>query len=424
MTPSASSTLSDWLAYIEDLHVKQIDMGLARIHTVYQRLGAQIACPIITVGGTNGKGSVCATLEAILTQAGYRVGLYTSPHIHQFNERARVNGVEVSDAQLVEHFAAVDAARDDTPLTYFEFTTLAILRLFAEAALDVVILEVGLGGRLDAVNLLDAAVAVVTNVAVDHVDYLGDNREIIGYEKAGIFRTHRGAICGDPNPPAALLAHAQSIEADLRLVGRDFGAKQQPQTWDYRGRDMNWTVLPLPAMQGDNQIDNAAIALAALEALPLPVSEEAIRAGLSHAVMPGRFQVLDGRPVVVLDVAHNPHAAVVLANNLNAMGAYARTFAIFGGMRDKDVDSIIAATKACIDRWYVTDLPVSRAMSAREISEKLRQADIPDQSIKRFSSPGKAYAYAAEQAGENDRIAVFGSFWVVAGTAAPTSGLS
>ena len=421
MIPNASNSLSDWLAYVEALHAKQIDLGLARSQAVYQRLGTQIGCPVITVGGTNGKGSVCAMLEAILIEAGYRVGLYTSPHIVRFNERARINGEEAADAQLVRQFAAVEAARGETTLTYFEFTTLAILRLFAEADLDVVILEVGLGGRLDATNLLDAEVAVVTNVAVDHIDYLGDDRETIGYEKAGIFRAYRSAICGDPNPPKALLAHAQDIGADLRLAGRDFQARQYGDLWDYQGHKSHWQALLRPAMSGANQIGNAAIALAALEALQLPVYEEAIRAGLNKAIVSGRFQVLEGRPVTVLDVAHNPHAAAVLAGNLKAMGPYARTWAVFGGMQDKDIDGIVTAMKECIDIWCVTDLPVPRALPAQEIGDRLTQTGIAGQSIKTFACPAKACAYATEQAGENDRIVVFGSFWVVAGMATPST---
>jgi len=425
MTPLSSRSFADWLIYIESLHMQNIDMGLVRVGDVYQRMSSPLTCPIITVGGTNGKGSTCTMLESILMQAGYRVGLYTSPHIHVFNERARVNGESVSDDVLIRQFEAVEAARGTTQLTYFEFTTLAVLRLFAEAGLDAVILEVGLGGRLDAVNMLDADVAVVTNIGIDHVDYLGDTREKIGFEKAGIFRAGRAAICGDLAPPDSLLQHAQAIGADLWLAGRDFRSVDAGSHWTYIGRQQQRYTLDYPKLQGANQIQNASLALAALEALQLrlPVSEQAVRDGLAHASLPGRFQVLPGQPTVILDVAHNPHAAAVLADNLGRMGKYAHTLAVFGAMQDKDIDGVIALMKGSIDRWYVTDLPLPRAASAAEISKKLlaagvdRQGDA-GQSVQSFASPAQAYSKALSQAGENDRIAVFGSFWTVAGVMA------
>lgn len=424
VTSPISGSLADWLTYIEVLHPKQIEMGLGRMQSVYDRLGMHINCPVITVGGTNGKGSVCTMLESILRQAGYRVGLYTSPHIHQFNERARLNGKTASDEQIVRHFVAVEVARGETSLTYFEFSTLVIMRLFAEANLDVVILEVGLGGRLDAVNILDADVAVVTNVAIDHIDYLGDDREVIGYEKACIFRSGHSAICGDAHVPESLVRHAQNIGADLWMSERDFRVELHAQTWNYVGRKVCWPGLQPPGMQGTNQIYNAAIALAALEALSLPVSVQAIHAGLSKAFLPGRFQVQAGRPVVIWDVAHNPHAAAVLAANLEEMKGYAKTYAVFGAMQDKDLEGIIAQMKACVDVWCLTDLPIERAVSAHKISETLRKAGVGVQQdgkvIKTFSDPKQAFAYAAEQAGEDGRIVAFGSFWVVAGVTAAT----
>lgn len=417
MTLPASRSFPDWLAYIEQLHPQNIEMGLARIMPVFQRLGIRFDCPVITVGGTNGKGSTCAMLEAILMAAGCRTGLYTSPHVHHFSERARVNGQTLPDEAFVRQFEAVEAARGEIQLTYFEFTTLAIMRLLAESSPDAVILEVGLGGRLDAVNILDADVAIVTNVDIDHVDYLGDTREKIGFEKAGIFRRDRAAICGDLHPPQSLLAHAQAVGADLRLADRDFHVEQRGEQWLFSGRDGRIQALPAPALQGANQIRNASLVLAALESLRtrLPVSEQAIRAGLASAFLPGRFQVLPGKPVIVLDVAHNPHAALVLAANLDAMGNFSETWAVFGAMQDKDIDGVIGAMKDRVSRWCVTDLPLPRAASAQQIASRLRAAGIPDADIRSFVAPQEALAFASGSAGENDRIVAFGSFWVVAG---------
>ncbi len=421
---SPSRTFADWLAYVEQLHPQSIELGLERVAQVFVRMSLPLSCPIITVGGTNGKGSTCTMLEAMLKAAGYRAGLYTSPHLHHFNERARINGEPASDEALVRHFERVEAVRGDTQLTYFEFTSLAIFGLFAEAELDVAILEVGLGGRLDAVNILDADVAVVTNVGIDHVDYLGDTREQIGFEKAGIFRRKRIAICGDFDPPASLVEHALAIRADLRVIGRDFRSEDGGDHWNWSGRSARYDALDYPALPGANQIANASVALAALEALQdrLPVGESAVRAGLAQAVLPGRFQVLPGKPVVILDVAHNPHAAAVLADNLDRTGKYTNTYAVFGAMRDKDIDGVIEYLRDRIDYWCVTDLPMARAASAVELGDRLRAAGVGTEgggvnhrTVQAFSSPAKALANALSRAGENDRIAVFGSFWTVAG---------
>ncbi|MBS1187702.1 MAG: folC [Burkholderiaceae bacterium] len=415
MTQQAPRTFADWLAHIEQLHPQNIEMGLARIAHVQQRLGIRFDCPLITVGGTNGKGSTCAMLEAILRAAGYRTGLYTSPHFHHFNERCRIDGVPVSEDALVRQFEAVEAARGETQLTFFEFTTLAILGLLAEARLDAVILEVGLGGRLDAVNIFDADVAVVTNVDIDHVDFLGGTREAIGYEKACIYRGGRPAICGDVSPPQTLLQHAQTIGADLWLTGRDFHAELHGTDWNYAGRRLRFDALQPPGMPGVCQTHNASVALAALEAVRerLPLTEQAVRTGLAQAFMPGRFQILPGKPVAVLDVAHNPHAAAVLAANLKAMPCTGKTWAVFGAMQDKDIDGVIATMKARVQQWCVTDLPLPRAATAQQIAARLRAAGVAD--IRCFASPAEAYAYAFGSADENDRIAAFGSFWVVAG---------
>jgi dihydrofolate synthase / folylpolyglutamate synthase len=421
---NSARTLSDWLGTLESMHPKAIDMGLERVSQVKDAIGIGFSCPVITVGGTNGKGSTCAMLESILLNAGYRVGLYTSPHLIRFNERARINGEAVPDAKLIDSFGVVEGKRDGISLTYFEFTTLAILHLFASEKLDAVILEVGLGGRLDAVNVVDADAAIVTSVDIDHVEYLGDTREKIGFEKAGIFRANAAAICSDPMPPQSLLQHAQSIGADLWLLGRDFAYTGDKQQWTYAGRAQRRNALAYPSLRGANQLLNASAALAALEALHqrLPVSAQHVRAGLMTLDLPGRFQVLPGRPVVILDVAHNPHAAATLAHNLDNMGFHPYTYAVFGAMQDKDIDAIIAQLASRIDHWCLTDLPLPRAASALQVREKLFAAGIvpsqeegKERSIECFASPEKAFANALSRAGENDRIAVFGSFLTVAG---------
>lgn len=423
-------SLNDWLAHLESLHPKAIDMGLERVASVAQRLGLHFDCPVITVGGTNGKGSTCAMLESMLLQGGYRVGLYTSPHLLHFNERARINGELATDVMLCKSFEQVEAVRGDVSLTYFEFTTLAILKLFADAGLDAVILEVGLGGRLDAVNIIDADVAIVTSVDLDHMDYLGDTREKIGFEKAGIFRSGRTAICGDPQPPASLVGHANAIGADLWLFGRDFNYSGDRQQWNYGGRSLRRNALAYPSLRGANQLLNAGAALAALEALRdrLPLGAQEVRSGLVMVELPARFQVLPGRPAVILDVAHNPHAAATLAQNLDNMGFHPYTFAVFGAMADKDIPGILAQLGDRIDHWCLTDLPLPRAASAESLAEQLRAAGFregketgAERSLRCFSTPEQAFADAKDRAGENDRIAVFGSFLTVAGVMAARS---
>lgn len=418
------TTLADWLARLESSHPKAIDMGLERVRAVANTMGLAFACPVIIVGGTNGKGSTCAMLEAILLQAGYRVGLYTSPHLLHFNERMRINGASASDAALIASFDRIEAARGEVSLSYFEFTTLAAMQLFADAGLDAVIFEVGLGGRLDAVNVLDADVSIVTSVDIDHTEYLGDTREKIGFEKAGIYRAGKTAICGDPVPPQSLVQHAEAIGADLWLFGRDFNYQGDQQQWSFSARGQRRNALAYPALRGANQLLNASAVLAALDALRLrlPVSAQDVRNGLATVELPGRFQVLPGRPTVILDVAHNPHAAAVLAQNLGNMGFHPYTYAVFGAMQDKDIAGVIAHLKPHIDHWCVTDLPLPRAARAEDIAENLRETygDMPsvadtERSIRTFASPADAFANALSRAGENDRIAVFGSFLTVAG---------
>jgi dihydrofolate synthase/folylpolyglutamate synthase len=424
-------TLDAWLTHLESAHPVGIDMGLTRIGQVRDALQLSFDCPVITVGGTNGKGSTCAILETILLRAGYRVGCHTSPHLLSFNERARVNGAVASDTDLLPHFEAVEAARlsltEPVSLTYFEFTTLAIMHLFASSGLDAVILEVGLGGRLDAVNILDTDCAIITSIDIDHTEYLGDTREKIAFEKAGIFRPGKPAICADPVPPQTLIDHAEQIGADLWLFGRDFRYEGQVgserQQWSYVGRTMRRSALAYPALRGANQLINTSAALAGLEALRdrLPVSAQDIRLGLANVELAGRFQVLPGKPSIVLDVGHNPHAAAVLSQNLGNMGYFPYTYAVFGAMHDKDIAGVIEHMKGEIDHWCVTDLPSPRAASAQDLEEVLRECGVtdgPDSSVTRFASPAEAFQDALERATENDRIVVFGSFYTVAGVMA------
>ena len=417
------TTLPDWLAMLETRHSEtQINMGLDRVQAVKARMQLAFSCPVIMVAGTNGKGSTCAMLESVLLRAGYKVGLYIKPHFLDFNERARVLGEMASDAQIVASFNAVEAVRGDTPLTYFEFTTLAILHLLAQAKLDVAILEVGLGGRLDAVNVIDADVAIVTSVDIDHTDYLGDTREAIGFEKAGIFRPGKAAICSDPVPPQSLIDHAAAIGADLWLMGRDFNYSGDKQQWNYGGREQRRNSLAYPSLRGANQILNATAVLAALEVLKLvlPVSAQEVRTGLVTVELPGRFQVLPGRPSVILDVAHNPHAASALNQNLGNMGFHPYTYAVFGSMQDKDIDGVLAAMSEHVDHWCLTGLPSPRAATASELAAKVQimlevKPDSSEHTVSIFDDPAQAFANALSRAGENDRIVVFGSFLTVAG---------
>jgi dihydrofolate synthase/folylpolyglutamate synthase len=425
---SRPATLAGWLAYLETLHPKSIAMGLDRVRAVHARLDAAIRCPVVTVAGTNGKGSTCALLDSILRCAGYRVGLYTSPHLLHYNERVRINGDNATDAELIQAFDVVEDARlatssaDGVPvtLTYFEFGTLAALWLFARARLDALVLEVGLGGRLDAVNLVDPDVAILTSVAIDHVDYLGPTREEIGREKAGIFRGGRPALCADPDPPASIAATANAIGADLLRIGRDYGYVNEGAQWRYRGlasagRGERFG-LPFPALRGAYQLANAATALAALDCLHsrLPVSGSAVREGLLTVALPGRFQVLPGRPATVLDVAHNPHAARALAEALGAMGYYAVTIAVCGMLADKDIAGVAAAMKDRVDRWHVATIPGPRGASAQMVCDALVGAGVPLRSIQAFADIPSAYVAAKDRAGDTDRIVIFGCFSAVA----------
>lgn len=413
--PGPAAALAAWLDYISAQHPAQIALGLERVREVARRMGLAPPAFAITVGGTNGKGSTCAFLEAILRAAGYRTGLYTSPHLLRYNERVRMDGVEATDAELIRHFARVESARGATPLTYFEFGTLAALAAFEEAKVEAAVLEVGLGGRLDAVNLFDADCAVVASVDLDHQSWLGSTREAIGLEKAHIFRPGRPALCGDGDPPRSLVEHASAIGADLQVRGRDFRALAREGQWDFEGRRGTKRSLPLPALRGAWQLDNAALALAALDEFPerLPVSLGEIRRGLTGVRLEGRLQALPGRPSVVLDVAHNPQAARALARGLGEMAYCENTIAVFAILADKDIGAVIDALSPRVDRWHVATVADDRAAPAQAVAQLLAARGLAGRT-RVFATVALAHEAALREAGPNDRILVFGSFHTVA----------
>ncbi|MBP7453287.1 MAG: bifunctional tetrahydrofolate synthase/dihydrofolate synthase [Ottowia sp.] len=411
-------TLDDWLAYCEHLHPKTIELGLERARAVAQRMNLRFNVPVFTVAGTNGKGSTCAMLEAILTDAGFRTGVFTSPHLVRFEERCRIRGVSVDASELIAAFARVESARGDISLSYFEFTTLAILDTLARAELDAVVLEVGLGGRLDAVNIIDTDCAIITSIDIDHAEFLGDTREKIGYEKAGIMRAGKPAIVSDPVPPQSVIDHAAAIGADLWVMGRDFNYEGDKQQWSWAGRGRRYAGLAYPALRGANQLLNASGVLAALTALRarLAVTAQAVRTGLALVELPGRFQVVPGQPALVLDVAHNPHSVAALALNLDAMGFFPTTHAVFGAMADKDLAPMLARMDAIVDRWYFTDLPTPRAASGAQLQADWQAAAHRKEAVSAvYANPMAALQAATDAATPADRIVVFGSFFTVGG---------
>jgi len=412
------TTLAGWLAHCEHLHTKTIDMTLDRLVAVRDRLGLRFDVPVISVAGTNGKGSSCAMLEAIALQAGYRTGLYIKPHLVHFEERCRLNGEMASADSLLPHFAAVEAARQDTPLTWFEFTTLVIMRALSMAPLDLVILEVGMGGRLDAVNAVDADCALITSIALDHTEFLGHDREAIGFEKAGIMRPGSPVVVSDPQPPAVLQARADALGADLRQLGRDFNFQGDKQQWGWRGRSQRFNSLAYPALRGANQLLNAAGVLAVFEALreQLPVNAQAVRNGLAMVELPGRFQIVPGQPALVLDVAHNPQSVAALALNLDQMGFYPQTHAVFGAMHDKDLAALLPHLAPLVDHWHLTDLATPRAATAAQLADAVRRAcGARPITTTLHGDPESALRAAAAAADPADRIVVFGSFYTVGG---------
>ncbi|MDP2247170.1 MAG: bifunctional tetrahydrofolate synthase/dihydrofolate synthase, partial [Nitrosomonadales bacterium] len=372
--------MAGWLQYIEALHPKSISMGLDRVSEIKNRLALDPEFPLIVVGGTNGKGSTCAVLESIYHQAGYRVATYSSPHLLRYNERVRVSTVEVSDEVLVSAFHAVEKAREEVQLTYFEFGTLAAMWCFMQQNVEVGILEVGLGGRLDAVNVFEPHCTIVTTIDIDHIDFLGSSRDSIGFEKAGIFRSNIPAICGDKFPPATLLSHAMAIGAELRMIGRDFSIQVHGHEWDFVGTQVV-DQLPFPALVGNFQLENAACALAAVEAMQdvLPVNKSEIVAGLKSVRLAGRFQSVATHPTIILDVTHNPHAALALAENLHQSKIPGRTIAVFAMLADKDVAGVVNALVPQIDAWYLASVQHARSASTDQLLETFQENAIKQQ---------------------------------------------
>ncbi len=408
-------SLSDWLAWIETLHPRTIELGLDRAHAVLDNMGLRHpSFAAITVTGTNGKGSTTVMCETILRRAGYKVGAYTSPHLITYNERIRIDGRIVTDEDLCASFARIEAARGAVPLTYFEFGTIAAFDLFQARNIDIAVLEVGMGGRLDAVNAIDSDVAIVTAVDIDHTSWLGNTREAIGHEKAGIFRRDRPAVCGDPNPPLVIAEEAKRIGAKLLQYNRDFLVERTPTEWNWRYGSRLRAGLPYPALRGDYQLFNAASVLMALEMLAdrFPVTQADVREGLLSALIPGRFQVLPGRPVCVLDVAHNAQAARSLAATLKQQRIEGRTVAVFGMLKDKDIVSVVSPLAGVVDRWYPATLNVTRGATAAQLIESLTVAGVsaPAQG---FDDVLQALAAARRDTTEADRIVVFGSFHTV-----------
>ncbi|WP_318411653.1 bifunctional tetrahydrofolate synthase/dihydrofolate synthase [Photobacterium leiognathi] len=407
MAPQATASLSIWLKYLEQLHTSAIDLGLDRVKAVGQKAELLKPAPcVITVAGTNGKGSTCAMLEAILIEAGYKVGVYSSPHLVRYNERVRINNQELDDSEHTKAFASVEAARGDISLSLFEFGTLSALTLFKTHQVDVVVLEVGLGGRLDATNIVDHDVSVITSLAIDHVDWLGDNIDVIGYEKAGIFRSGKPAICGQPHPPATVPAQADDIGAELYQVGYQFEFQIEDNHWNWQCGAFDLTQLPLPNLP----LPNAATALMALGAAELDISEENIINGLKKAQLPGRMQRVSEQPLIIMDVAHNPHSAEYFANQLSKIKQKEgknKIHAVVAMLHDKDIASTIAAMRDTVDDWYPASLTGPRAATAEEILQHLPANCVG------FDKPESAFDQALTQAGEDDMVIVFGSFYTV-----------
>jgi len=410
------SSLKEWLSWQESLHPVEIDLGLDRIARVWRRMAVgSPAFTVITISGTNGKGSCVAMLDAIYRAAGYKVGTYTSPHIKQYNERISINGAMVSDDALCEAFDLVDCSRADTSLTYFEFGTLAAFAIFQRLDLDIVILEVGLGGRLDAVNVWDADIAVISSIGLDHQSWLGNTRELIALEKAGIARSGHPTICGDPNPPHTLMDYLTQIGSPLYLTNREFQfSKTNQQSWLWQSDSQRFSELPLPALRGDFQLQNAATVLMAVHLLEKshPVTRADIQRGLTTVFVAGRFQVLPGRTTVILDVAHNEQGTQALAQTLSQWPCSGVTLAVFGVLQDKDVSGMINAIKDVVDQWFVADLDSPRAMASQDVEAILRQSGIT-QPIYRFPSVTLAKDSAIKHADAQDRVVAFGSFFVV-----------
>ena len=417
------STLDDWLRWQETLHPSEIELGLERVGSVFKRLWPQSPpFAVITVAGTNGKGSSVAMLAAILRAAGYRVASYTSPHLLRYNERIRINDHTVDDATLIEAFARIDQARQSLSLTYFEFGTLAALDIFyrchGEEGLDVALLEVGLGGRLDAVNIVDADVALITSISLDHTDWLGETRDAIGMEKAGILRAGRAAVFSGPDMPSTIRQHASDLGVSLYVAGEDFDFDACEQDWQWRTRSQAPVALPLPALRGTHQLQNAAGVLMALQLLQqrLPVSRQAIRQGLLAVELAGRFQVRPGQPQWIFDVAHNPDAVAQLAARLQQDPCAGQTLVVVGMLRDKDATLALQSLAPLVAAWFVAALPHAgeRAMSPQGLLNVIQGLAGGRQPASVHADVASACNAARAVAQNADRIVVCGSFHTVA----------
>ncbi|PMJ88273.1 bifunctional tetrahydrofolate synthase/dihydrofolate synthase [Vibrio sp. 10N.261.55.A7] len=403
--PQATSPLPMWLDYLSNIHSSAIDLGLDRVQAVAQSAELTKPAPtVITVAGTNGKGSTCAIMEAILLDAGYSVGVYSSPHLIRYNERVRINGLDLSDEKHCQSFDFIEKARGDISLSFFEYGTLAALRAFQMERVDVVLLEVGLGGRLDATNVVDHDVSVITSLAVDHVDWLGDDINVIGFEKAGIYRSNRPAICGQPKPPATVAAHADDIGAQFHQVGIQFQYEKESDTiWRWSSGTFELEDLPIPSLP----LANAATALMALATAELDLSDVNIVNGLKSAQLPGRMQVISTSPTIVLDVAHNPHSAQYLVSSIQQQYPDRVIHAVVAMLHDKDIETTLSELGEIVTHWYPASLEGPRAATADELYAHLPQAK------DKFNSPVEAFNRALTQADVEDVIIVVGSFHTV-----------
>lgn len=406
-------TLDEWLSWQETLHPKAIDLGLERVRAVAERRGLLMPrYRVISVAGTNGKGSSVALLESILSCGGLRVGTYTSPHLRRYNERIRVAGKPATDEDIVAAFERIDQARGGISLSYFEFGTLAALDIFGSSALDIAVLEVGLGGRLDAVNIVDADCALVTAIGIDHVEWLGPDRESIGREKAGILRAGRPAVCADPKPPASLRQIASELGSPWYGLGEQFDYAIEQSGWTWWGPDVRLEHLPSPALPGPFQLQNAAGVLMVLRALGalVPLTVQAIHDGLAQAHIAGRFSVVPGRVEEIYDVAHNPHGAAALAAALAARPCGGRTLAVCAMLADKDAAGVAAALCDQVHVWYLAGLDTERGQSAQALAARMPSITTPQV----YMDPAAALAAARAEARAGDRIVVFGSFHTIA----------
>lgn len=410
-----SKNLAEWVNYIQTQHILDMDLSLERVQLIATRLNIKPVCPVITVGGTNGKGSCVAGLESIYRAAGHRVGAFTSPILFRHNEYVRIDGNEVSDTAFCQVYEAIERTRGELTLTAFEYTALAAFLLFQQAKLDVWLLEVGLGGRYDAVNVLDADIAIIASIGIDHTAWLGETREQIAYEKAGIFRKDKPVICGDFDPPSTLIQQAEKISSPFYLQGKEFFFHQEENAWSWNTAKKNLNSLPLPTLS----LQNMATVLMAIECLQdrLPVSEEAIRKGLSNVKLKGRIEQRSLKPSIIFDVSHNPAAAAFLAKWLKEHPVPGKTCAVFSMLSDKDILTTIETIKAEIDEWFVAELDCKRRASIDQLTENLQHAGITAVVISK--NIAEAYQSALRKTQQDDRIIVFGSFHTVEAFTAP-----